>query len=324
MSQPPPPQNEFLKEFGLTEAMLIQRGLRGFGEAVELVLAETSRSGKEHYLIAETAEAWCSMRRDARLAGIHLSIVSGFRSYEYQAGIIRRKLANGLTLENILSLSAPPGFSEHHTGRAIDIGTPGVPPLTLLFEQTPAFSWLSANAEGYGFRLSYPPNNPQGFLYEPWHWCHAAEARPCPTLFTTRIASKDDEDFIFTTYCLTMRNHVERTWGWDEEKQKNGFWKNLPLSGFQIILVEENPVGALFIESDETRPADNLRMLLMQPNWQNRGIGTAVLARAIESAHAHRRRVELRVIKNNPARKLYDRLGFAVVGEDENTWTMVR
>ena len=59
----------------------------------------------------------------------------------------------------------------HHTGRAVDIATPGVPPLTEAFERSDAFRWLEKNATNHGFSMSYPRGNALGYVYEPWHWC---------------------------------------------------------------------------------------------------------------------------------------------------------
>jgi D-alanyl-D-alanine carboxypeptidase len=98
--------------------------------------------------------------------------VSGFRSVEYQRGIIERKLAKGLHILEILRSSAAPGYSEHHTGRAIDVTTPGSQPLEEEFERTQAFAWLLCHAGEFGFRLSFPRGNPHGVVYEPWHWLH--------------------------------------------------------------------------------------------------------------------------------------------------------
>ena len=102
--------------------------------------------------------------------GVILMIVSGFRSIDYQARLIRKKLNAGQSVSEILSVNAAPGFSEHHTGRAVDIASPGSRPLTEEFEDSDAFRWLERNAAGYGFSMSYPRDNPGGFIYEPWHW----------------------------------------------------------------------------------------------------------------------------------------------------------
>ncbi len=111
------------------------------------------------------------MQTAARRDGIALDAISGFRSVEYQAAIIRRKRARGLSLDSILSVNAAPGYSEHHSGRALDIGSPGEPPAEESFERTAAFAWLQSNARRFGFRMSYPRDNPFGIVYEPWHWC---------------------------------------------------------------------------------------------------------------------------------------------------------
>src|SRR5260221_13503377 len=90
--------------------------------------------------------------------GIILRIVSAFRSVDRQAEIVRAKLARGLPLDDILCVSAPPGYSEHHSGCALDLTTDGVAPLEPEFEKTAAFQWLSKNAGKFGFILSYPAN----------------------------------------------------------------------------------------------------------------------------------------------------------------------
>jgi D-alanyl-D-alanine carboxypeptidase len=117
------------------------------------------------------------MRDAAASAGVELQIVSAFRGVDYQLGIVRRKLERGLSMHEILRVSAAPGYSEHHSGRALDITAPGFAALEEEFENSSAFAWLSANAQRYGFHLSYPRDNPHGIAYEPWHWCWRATRR---------------------------------------------------------------------------------------------------------------------------------------------------
>lgn len=123
-------------------------------EAADLVVAETGGDGKEHLLAPPAARAWHAMTGCAFADGIVIRIVSAFRTIERQAEIVRAKIEKGLPLESILSVSAPPGFSEHHSGRAVDVTTDGVRPLEQEFENTSAFRWLSANARRFGFALS--------------------------------------------------------------------------------------------------------------------------------------------------------------------------
>ena len=145
-------------------------------EATELELVEVGENGREYFLIPPAAAAWRELRAAAAADGVTVKIISAFRSVDRQAEIVRDKLASGLSFEAIFAVSAPPGYSEHHTGRAVDVGTPGVRSLEVEFEETPAFRWLAANASRFGFVLSYPRDNACGYIYEPWHWCFQGSA----------------------------------------------------------------------------------------------------------------------------------------------------
>jgi len=128
------------------------------------------------WLVPRAARALAHMVAAAAGDGVALQPVSAFRSAEYQLGILRRKLERGQSIEEILRVSAAPGYSEHHSGRAVDLTTPGHAALEEVFEQSPAFAWLEANAARFGFALSFPRGNRHGIAYEPWHWCW--HARP--------------------------------------------------------------------------------------------------------------------------------------------------
>ena len=163
-----------LESLRIPADLIAGRALTLRPEAEELVIAQIGSDGKEHRLVPAAADAWHAMRSAARLHGIGLEIVSAFRSVDRQAEILRDKLASGLSLEEILAVSAPPGYSEHHTGCAVDVGAEGAALLELEFEQTPAFRWLSENANAFSFFLSFPRDNPHGYDFEPWHWCFRA------------------------------------------------------------------------------------------------------------------------------------------------------
>jgi D-alanyl-D-alanine carboxypeptidase len=139
-------------------------------EAQKLVSIDPDIYEREQRLIPQAAAAWCRMRDSAGADGIVLQVVSAFRSVDYQEGILRRKLEKGETIDDILCVSAAPGYSEHHSGCALDLCTPGFPVLEEEFEDSEAFAWLTGNAAGFGFHLSFPRDNPHGVIYEPWHW----------------------------------------------------------------------------------------------------------------------------------------------------------
>jgi D-alanyl-D-alanine carboxypeptidase len=141
-----------------------------YPEVTGLVDVGPNLVGRMQKLTPDTAAHWQQMVEAASDHGIRLLIVSGFRSFDYQAQLIRNKLEAGQSIGKILEVNAAPGFSQHHTGAAIDIATPGSRPLTEEFEESDAFAWLGENAGEFGFSMSYPRDNSYGIIYEPWHW----------------------------------------------------------------------------------------------------------------------------------------------------------
>jgi len=128
--------------------------------------------GREQRMAPRAAAAWQRMSRAAATRGIELQPVSAWRSVSYQQELVQRKLEKGLAIDAILQVSAAPGYSEHHTGRAIDITSPGCTALSEEFAHCPAFTWLRRHAPGFGFDLSFPRRNRHRLAYEPWHWCY--------------------------------------------------------------------------------------------------------------------------------------------------------
>lgn len=153
-------------------------GLTLMPEPDWLAFAGFDRYRRALWLLPAAARDWQRMCHAAAADGIVLEAISGYRSHAYQLGIVRRKLARGLDLRQILAVNAAPGFSEHHSGRALDISTPNAPAAEESFEKTPAFAWLCRHAAHFGFAMSYPRDNPHGIIYEPWHWCHQAAMPP--------------------------------------------------------------------------------------------------------------------------------------------------
>jgi LAS superfamily LD-carboxypeptidase LdcB len=124
------------------------------------------------FLNRQAANAFKQMQSSAERDGIYLQAVSGHRSYKDQDDLFNKQIAKRGSRLEASRLSAPAGYSEHHTGYALDIGDMRNPDevLTLSFEQSAAFRWLQHNASAYGFELSFPKNNRMNVSYEPWHW----------------------------------------------------------------------------------------------------------------------------------------------------------
>ncbi|MFZ9173935.1 MAG: M15 family metallopeptidase [Vulcanococcus sp.] len=121
----------------------------------------------------EAAEALNRMRRAADADGIDLRVLSAFRSIALQKQIFFDvKSQRNQSARERAQVSAPPGFSEHSTGFAVDLGDGRQPQtnLSTSFDQTEAFRWLQQHANRFHFALSFPDGNKQGVSYEPWHW----------------------------------------------------------------------------------------------------------------------------------------------------------
>lgn len=170
-----PELEEIFQTLGIPDTYARTCGMPLQHECASLVDTELDVFGRQPRLDARAFAAWTAMKSAAARDGIELQLISAFRSVTYQRDLILRKLARGESIAAILAVNAAPGYSEHHTGRALDIGTPGYAHLEIEFENSPAFAWLQSHAANFGFRLSFPRDNAYGVQYEPWHWCYHAE-----------------------------------------------------------------------------------------------------------------------------------------------------
>ncbi|MEM6254696.1 MAG: D-alanyl-D-alanine carboxypeptidase family protein [Cyanobacteria bacterium P01_D01_bin.156] len=121
----------------------------------------------------EVAQKVEAMLSQSAAEGVSLGVISGFRSLEDQQYLFfDLKAERGQNTQTRAEVSAPPGYSEHHTGYAVDFVDMSQPATELdaTFEQTRAFRWLEENAAYYGFEMSFPKENNQNVAYEPWHW----------------------------------------------------------------------------------------------------------------------------------------------------------
>lgn len=164
------------QRLGIAEDYGDSYGLSMQPEADELAGIGEDIYGREQFLSPDAARLWFAMQAAARADGIMLYPVSAFRSVERQTEIVEAKLNKGLVLEEILAVSAAPGYSEHHNGCALDVTTDDCEALEECFDQTSAFEWLTANAARFHFHLSYPKSGRSKICYEPWHWAYVGDA----------------------------------------------------------------------------------------------------------------------------------------------------
>lgn len=122
-------------------------------------------------LRGDAAAALSGLRDAAAAEGVAVNVLSGYRSYETQAGLYRNYVAQ-FGQDAADTISARPGHSEHQTGLAVDIAAPdGACSLQACFEGTAAGAWAADNAHRFGFIIRYPDGAAAttGYSYEPWH-----------------------------------------------------------------------------------------------------------------------------------------------------------
>lgn len=127
----------------------------------------TYASGEQVRLV--TAGPLNNLIASAKKDGINLSVLSAFRSYDYQKNLYNSYVAkDGVSKAD--QYSARPGHSEHQTGLAVDLGN-GQCNLQVCFGETPAGKWLQKYSHEYGFIIRYGNgrDNLTGYQYEPWH-----------------------------------------------------------------------------------------------------------------------------------------------------------
>lgn len=123
-------------------------------------------------LAPDAALALMDMIYAARDQGVWVVPASAYRNIDRQRELFDNQVKRKGSSEAAAKSSAPPGFSEHHTGYAVDLvdGRNKEADINQQFSNTQAFEWLTQNAGKYGYELSFPENNAQGVNYEPWHW----------------------------------------------------------------------------------------------------------------------------------------------------------
>ena len=140
--------------------------------------------------------------------------------------------------------------------------------------------------------------------------------------YQLRQATDADDDFLYRLHVAAMGDLVARVWGWDDAWQERFFADHFDPAPARIVVVGGQDVGVIAVEWGAADAfLSNIEIL---PEYQGRGLGAALVRGVIAEAEARHLPVRLRVLKINPARRLYERLGFAVAGETETHYEMVR
>lgn len=133
-----------------------------------------------------------------------------------------------------------------------------------------------------------------------------------------RPATEKDKAFIWQMRQLTMKEYVSNSLGWDDAYEYNYAIDKLD----HTQIVESNGEQIGMIKSTEDETVIHLHQIQIKPAWANKGIGRWLINTLIQRGKATGKNIELHVIKINPVKKLYDRLGFVVVDEEEYKYLM--
>ena len=136
-----------------------------------------------------------------------------------------------------------------------------------------------------------------------------------------RPAVENDIDFLYTLHIATMKEYVDKTWGWGDVFQESVFRKNYVPANIQIITLANTDIGMLSVE--ERTEDVFLRAIEIHPINQQQGLGTTIIQHIIDDAARKMKPVRLQVLKVNPAKKLYDRLGFSVIEDTKTHYIMM-
>ncbi len=131
-----------------------------------------------------------------------------------------------------------------------------------------------------------------------------------------RPARLEDSEFVFQVKKAALGEYIEKTWGWDEEFQRDFHVNEYEPTKVEIICWQDTDMGWMQVE----RGSDDIRLtaIYILPEYQSRGVGSTVIRQIIEEAAATHSPVTLEVLKVNPrAQQLYEKLGFVVTGETE-------
>lgn len=117
--------------------------------------------------------------------------------------------------------------------------------------------------------------------------------------------------------------YVDKIWGWNDEKQKQRLKQDLEehLAHKRIILIDNKPAGVYVIHTTENGDLFINEISILK-EYQNKSIGRKILEEQLKENQSKGIRTILQVFKDNPAKSLYERLGFKVYGETETHYQM--
>ncbi len=139
-------------------------------------------------------------------------------------------------------------------------------------------------------------------------------------IYKLRPATQSDYDFIYEVKKAALGAYVAATWGRDQAFQREYFAQRFDPADHQVIVVDRQDIGELSVQYGESEI--NLAGIYVLPDSQRLGFGSAIIKDLIDEGKLSGRSVKLQVLKVNPAKRLYERLGFRLIEENKNHFVM--
>ncbi len=157
-------------------------------DELQQIPREFTYQGSEIYILAEAFPALVKMIQRAQLDGIDLRVESAYRSINYQRRIFTRMMSAGRSFADIIRYVAPPGYSQHMLGTAMDFY-----PSNWEFAETDQYKWLQEHGAEFGFEETYSQNNRFRMPWEAWHWNYTGRTEDLGSVAEGIRLEPDDE-----------------------------------------------------------------------------------------------------------------------------------
>ena len=143
--------------------------------------------------------------------------------------------------------------------------------------------------------------------------------KPIPPI-DFRQATEEDFDFLYAMHIATMKDYVNQIWGWDDAFQESLFRERYTPAQIQVITFDSKDIGMISLE--ERTDDVFLRAIELLPTHQGQSIGARIIQQIIDDAASKQKPVSLSVLKVNPAKNLYERLGFLTIEKTDTHFIM--
>ena len=135
--------------------------------------------------------------------------------------------------------------------------------------------------------------------------------------FEFRNCEDRDCEFILYLKELGMKWYIEKIYGWDidiqREKTKHEIEKHK--SDMRIIRADNNDIGVTTFYKENNEYVVGL--IIIHPDYRGKGIATNIIMDYINIAKKDNKNINIKTCKYNPARQLYEKLGFKQYNEDD-------